>query len=352
MKSRKLLMVLMLILIMGVFVLSACGGNEDTTPSTSDDDTTTEPEVEVIEMKLATQATPEQPWYDRITEFVDTVESETNGAIKITVYPADQLGDYSLCFEEVMKGNIDINVNSLPSTYDKRVDALYMIYLAKDYNDARTYFGKDKYIYQMIDGICADHNVKLLGFECQGFGGLGFTKLPDNYATPGAPKNVTFRVSGSEVARNWAEGMGYTAISINYSDLYSSLQTGVVEGWIGGQPYLNYTSFRDVIKYFIKDNDFVEMSTISFNMDTWNKLSAEQQEIVQTAADAMWERSLVEAEENDFKYTDMLEEAGIEVIVLDEEQLQTIADWTRETVWPMAADYFGEELMQELQNMY
>jgi TRAP-type C4-dicarboxylate transport system substrate-binding protein len=341
--NLKKVSILIIILLISVFVISACGGNSESEGETG---------TEVIKLKLATQATPEQPWHDRIMEFVDTIESETDGAIDITVYPADQLGDYYLCFEEVMKGNIDINVNSLPSTYDKRIDALYMLYLVSDYEEAREIYSKDKYIYKMVDEICAERNVKLLGFECMGFGGLGLTKLPENWDTPGADKDLLLRVSSSEVARIWAQEMGYSPVSVTYSDLYSSLQTGVVEGWIGGQPYLNYTSFRDVIKVFIKDNNFVEMSTISINSDTWGKLTPEQQEIVQNAADQMWEKSLQDAERDDFMYTEKLEEEGIEVVIPSKEKLQEFAEFTRENVWPVAEESLGKEVMQELYSMY
>lgn len=52
--------------------------------------------------------------------------------------------------------------------------------------------------------------------------------------------------------------MGFSETTISYADLYTALQTGVVDGWTGGMPQLNYTDFKDVINHYVHYNMFAE----------------------------------------------------------------------------------------------
>ena len=57
--------------------------------------------------------------------------------IKITVYPANQLGDYTQCYEEIMKGSIDTGALSIPNQYDPLLEIPYLPMLAGTYDEAK-----------------------------------------------------------------------------------------------------------------------------------------------------------------------------------------------------------------------
>lgn len=307
-----------------------------------------ESEVKTFNLKLATWAPPDHPLYARVMAFKEKVEKESNGTIKIKVYPADQLGDYTLVLEEVMKGTIEIAMNSLASKFDPRIEALYLHYLVKNYDDVRKVYSPGSYMNDLMDKILDEKNVKLLGWDCLGFGGLGFKKKPENIFEPGKDKGIVIRSSPNEIFRQWAEDMGFKTVTVPYAELSTALQTGVADGWTGGQPTVNYTSFRDIIKYYVQYNNFTEMCAWMVNKDIYEAMSPEQQKILADAAKEAQEKSLVESERDDKFYMEKLQEAGIEVITLTDEQLKVIADYTYDTTWKKMEGTIGKDVIENI----
>lgn len=356
---KKGLLTLFVVLMFAALCLTGCGGTEDpatdnpatdgnVTDAPTDANNDGDAAVEPRNLKLATIATTSESMYERIQEFCQKVEEGTDGAITFTIYPADQLGDYTVVYEEVMKGNIECTVNSIPSTYDNRADALYIYYLAETQDALEHYYGPDSYLHSLMDEITQERGVKFVAFDCQGMGGLAFTKVPENYNVPGAAKNTVSRVPATDVGRIYMEKLGYTAVTVNYGDLYSAMQTGVVEGWVGGNPTLNWLTFRDVIKVYIQTNDITEMCSIMFNQEVWDSFTPEQQALIQQAGDEQFQRSLTESAEDNEMYIQNMKDYGIEIIYLTEEELKEHAAFVRENVWPAAVDTLTQEVLDGL----
>ena len=56
----------------------------------------------------------------------DEIAKKTDGDVQITVFPANQLGDYTLIYEDIIRGTVDMCMNSFPSQFDKRLEMVYM----------------------------------------------------------------------------------------------------------------------------------------------------------------------------------------------------------------------------------
>ena len=291
MKMKKLLSILLcLTLIFTMF--TGCGGDKGKGSAGS-----TPTAENPITLKCATLFAEGHPVVDRMQVFADTVAEKTNGAINIKIYPSDSLGDSTACFEEVMKGTIDMTFNAGTSTYSELFLLPLLQYLASNYEEAEQMYAPESWMHNLIAGVAEENNLEFLGFDFVGVGGLGFTKEPENYMNWGEDKGVLLRCAPMEISSRWAQDMGFRTTNINYSDLYTSLQTGVCDGWSGGQPTVNYLSFGDVIKYYVQDDDFFELNGIYVNQDLWNTFSAEQQEVFLTAAKDLYYQSLDDLKE-------------------------------------------------------
>jgi TRAP-type C4-dicarboxylate transport system substrate-binding protein len=177
--------------------------------------------------------------------------------------------------------------------------------------------------------------------------GVSLKTKPANYAEPG-PKNMKVRVMPIKPCELTYEGMGYISTPIPYAEAYSAIQTGIADGQMGGPPFQAW-QFKDVNKVWIQYNDYFESWWIAVNLDLWNKLSPEDQEVLQTAAleesAVQWERAAAEDE----KYRQMLkDEYDWEIVILTPEQLTVIADHVRKEVWPKMEDLVGKELMDRI----
>lgn len=95
---------------------------------------------------------------------------------------------------------------------------------------------------------------------------------------------LKLRVSNDPVMTGLVEGLGANPTVISFGELYSALQTGVVDG--AEQPIANYRSnaFQEVAPYLILDGHTLGAIEVIITDEAWNRLSADQQNIMMEAA--------------------------------------------------------------------
>ena len=309
----------------------------------------------------AAVAAPEYKWrmaqvhpvdsdYDtRAKEFARKVEERTNGRIHIDVFSGGLLGDWTETFEMLMRGSLEVNMAQANANFDPKLNlAYYFPYLVKDIDEARQVYGKNGWAYKVVQDLWATHNIKALSVIPLGMSGVSLKAKPASYADPTVRTQMKVRVMPIKPCEMTYEAMGYIATPIPYAEAYSAIQTGIADGQMGGPPFQAW-QFKDVNKVWIQYNDFFEPWWIAVNLDLWNKLTPEDQEILQTAAleesDIQWERV---AEEDETYRQKLKNEYGWEIVLLTPEELTTVADHVRKTVWPKMEDLVGKELMDQI----
>lgn len=335
----KKLLALVLCIVM-VFTFAACGSSSDSGSSSSDGET--------YELRLATHYNTEHAGYAAIEKAVAAVEEATNGAVKITVYPSSQLGDYTLTYEDLGRGAVDLALIPCPSEYDPAIEMNFVPYMFSDYSQLAKAFGEGSYFLDKYREVHAKQGVKLLGMYVEGLIGMGFTEYPENYAEPDVDKNLKVRAPAIEVYNLVTEDLGYNAVTIPYSDLYTSMQTGVCDGWIGGTPQLNYSDFKDVIKYYVAYNCFAENIGFFMSQDVADEMPAEYVTAIEDAFRAASEESFATAEELDSEALKGLEEYGVEIINLTEDEMNACVSKIQEVTWPKLYENIGEDTLKGL----
>jgi len=220
-------------------------------------------------------------------------------------------------------------------------------FLAENAEGMRKQLSPGSYVYSITDDSLSKLGVKLLGIQGEGFIGVGTTKKPKNYADPKTDKDTLIRVSTTAVYKETAQDMGYRTASIPYADTYSSIQTGVCDGWIGGSSQINYQVFGDVIKYYIPYNCLFDQTGYLINQELWDSLSPEDQKIIQEAVDYESAKSF-DGKAEDAKYMDMMAEKGIEVLEITPEEKKALADHIRNATWPKLEKKFGKDVLDKV----
>jgi TRAP-type C4-dicarboxylate transport system substrate-binding protein len=285
--------------------------------------------------------------------FAERVKTETEGRVEIRVFAANQLGDYTQVYDELRIGTIDMALISVPSQFDKRLELGYLHYIAKDYNDIRKNYSPGSFVYRKMNELHGEQGVKFMGFHVDGFGGLGLTKVPSSVEDVKSPKNdVLVRVPPMDIFKLTADDQGFRTVSIPWADLYTAMQTGVADGWAGGTSSLNYQQFRDVIKYYVVNNNFIEHAGWLMSEKSLQKVSAEDAVIIERLANELAAQSITESQANDENGLKMLEEAGVKVIRLNDAELQAWAENARTETWPKLTSVLGDELIGELEQEF
>ncbi|MDK2986558.1 MAG: TRAP-type transport system periplasmic protein [Clostridia bacterium] len=351
MKKIKLIFSIFCIVVLALAVLAGCGNNETELDSQQSGDKQNEGSKK-IELRLAGQHPVEHMATEALNRIKETIAEKSNGRIEITIYPANQLGDYTQVYEEIMRGTIDMALISIPSQYDPRLEIGFIPYIAANYEEIKKVFASNSFLFNEVTKLHDNLGVKFLGFFGEGFGGIGCSKMPEAPANFNVDKGLLVRVPPMDVFKFGAEDLGYRTTTIPYAETYAALQTGVADGWVGGPPNLNYLWFRDVIDYYLQYNNSFESTSFVMNKKLFESLSPEDQKIIQEAIAAESENSFDLAKADDEKYRKMLREEGIEVIEFTDEELKAMAEHAREVTWPKLTKRLTEELVQGLKESY
>jgi TRAP-type C4-dicarboxylate transport system substrate-binding protein len=305
-------------------------------------------QAQTVNLRYATQHPVEHTAQAAAEAIKAEVEEKTQGRVTITIYPANQLGDWTQVFDEVMMGTIDIAHTSVPESYDARIAAGFLPYLARDYVELAKVFAPDAYLPTVMGEILEKQGLKYFCHYCEGFSGIGLTKPAVDAAKPGVDKGVLCRVPGNDGFKLPTEYLGYRTSTIPYADVFAAIQTGVVDGWMGGPPNLNYLNYRDLIKYYYQYNVTHEATQIYMNMDKFKSLSEADQAVLEAAVRKQCAGSIDSAKADDDKYNKMMADMGINVVFFTPEELETMAQGVRENVWPKLAETYTKEFLDKL----
>ena len=280
-----------------------------------------------------------------IKEFI---EKETKGNVVISIYPGSQLGDYTLMYEEVMRGTLQMAQICTSGQYDKKMEINYLPYLITNYNQIPRVFSPGSFFFKKYDEINKNLGAKLLGIYVEGFVGFGTKTIPKDLANPNVRKSELIRVPPMDIFTLAIQDMNYKTTTIPYADLFSALQTGIADGWFGGTAELNYLGFRDAIKYYIPYNVCIENTSYLINAKYFDSMPKEYQKLFEDQFQQAARNSITECENQDKLYIKKLADYGIKIIDLSDKQLSVLADHIRKVTWPKYAAMYSKEIMDGL----
>ena len=285
---------------------------------------------------------------DSVYRIKEAVEKETDGKIRIDVYPGGQLGNYDTVIDEIMRGTIDMAFQSAIDKYDARVSAHALPYLCTKYEDLPVVYGRDGFLLKEFEKVYAETGVTFLGVFTEGFQGIGSTKEIRDPSMPEVNKSFVLRSPNIKMIADVFRLMNFGVVTLPYSEVLSGMQTGVIDGWVGGTPMLNYQLFRDVIKKYYNYMSYVEATHFIMNQRRFQSLPEEFQEIIRDAVMKECELSFTLGEEMDKVGLRLLAEAGIEPVTFNEEEMRRIVAVTRTPVIESMRGIMGNEFTDGL----
>ena len=131
-------------------------------------------------------------------------------------------------------------------------------------------------------------------------------------------KGLKIRVSSDPVMTGLVAGLGASATTVPFTELYSALQTGVVDA--AEQPTANYktNAFPEVAPYFMMDGHSLGAVQLIITDAAWNKLSADQQAWIQEAADYASQVCSEVSESKEAEVLEQLKADGVTIIEVED----------------------------------
>lgn len=275
--------------------------------------------------------------------FSEALAKATAGKIETKIYPASALGDYTVVQERVGLGDIDMACQPPGSAADKRFQVVYFPYMVKNWEQARKNYAIGAPLRKTVAQLYAEQGIHLLAAWPVYFGGISLNREPVSPGNPDAHKGIKLRVPPMKTFQLLADTTGYMGAPIPFSDAFTAVQTGVVDGVIGSGAEGYYSSFRDVTKYYIPSNTHFEVWYLIINKGTFDKLKPElkkqMEEVAGQFESRRWEAAKADQAANEKKLADY----GAKIVDISDEQIAAIAKKIQEKVWPVVLEDVGAQ---------
>ncbi len=278
-----------------------------------------------------------------IEAWAEEIKTATNGELDIKIFYQNELGGQQEVFDLLMAGDVDLMLNWPMTSYDKRISLIYTPYMFTDWEGALAAYGKDGWLSTALTEIYADTGLKYLGAWPEGFNGVG-TK-GGHATTIEAAKAFKVRVPPVSPFTETIAAMGYQTATVDWGELYSAIQTGVVDGDSANVIFYDFQYFGDVLTDYVHSRQQFLTGILTANQESWDGLSPEHQAAVAAGAEKVMLAQFDAAKSADDGYVAKWKELGHSYVELSPEELSALSKTVRDTVWPQMEGTIGPDLL-------
>jgi len=279
-------------------------------------------QAQTLQLRLAHYAAKDHPGSIAGQMFAEGVAKRTQGKIKIALYPENALGSPPAVLEQSIRGSVDM---ALPTQgqlglHIKKFNCVMLPFIFENHAHA------DK----VVDGpfiawVAPDLEkiglVFLANWEW-GFRNLTNSKRPVN--TPGDVRGLMVRTPPELPIRMAMEALGAVVATVDFNDLQKALREGVIDAEENPVAVIYSNRIFDIHKHLAMTGHSYNSMVHVINKAVWDKLSAEQQNILreESVAAGTWMRRAVRDAEAE--QIEKMKQAGVQVTYPDRDRFKAL----------------------------
>ncbi|WP_226575830.1 TRAP transporter substrate-binding protein [Acuticoccus sediminis] len=215
------------------------------------------------------------------------IEADTNGEIDVEIYPNASIGTATEQVQMVRDGITEISLSSTGAMapYYENIDVLNLPFAFAD--NAATYEVFDGPFGQALAADIEEKlgDVKVLGFPDTG-GFFAVTNSKHEIADLDDFKDIRLRTMTVPSHQAIMNALGAEAYPLAWGEVYSALQTGVIDGQMNPIPIISFSNFGEVQGYLTLTNHLFSPYTLLMNKAAYEALTDDQKNVLQYAAQA------------------------------------------------------------------
>jgi len=290
-------------------------------------------------LKLAHGLDVTHPVHQGMVYMAEALLEKSGGKLQLEIYPSQQLGTERQCLELLQIGSLAMTKVSgaVMENFAPKIKVLSLPYIFRDrqhaYNVQDSPLGRDL--------LLQSEEFWLRGLGYFDAGQRSFYTKDRPVRQPSDLQGLKIRVQESAVAMNLVRSLGGSPTPISWGELYTALQQGVVDGAENNPPSFYTSRHYEICKFYSLNEHTAVPDILVIGTVAWNKLSPQEQEWLQQAADEaiIYQRKLWVQAENEA--LEAVQAAGVEVLRPPKE---AFAQMTKS----MLEDYRGDSTMYKL----
>ncbi|NMH70494.1 DctP family TRAP transporter solute-binding subunit [Bacillus sp. RO3] len=323
-------------LLIAILFISACGR-----PSGS----SSEGGEETYTIRIAHLVPEEQSSHVAAETFKEKVEKESDGRIKVELYPNGQLyGSDREAIEAVQLGNIEMTIPAVAplASFNEK----FLVF------DLPFLFNSNEAAYRALDGeLGQELMADLEKNDLKGlvFGENGFRHMSNNEGpieSPDQLDGLKFRTLENPLHTDTFKAFGANASPFAFGELYTALQQGTYDA-MECPVSLYYTNkFYEVQDFLSLTGHVYAATALLMNNDFYNELPEDLQKLITEASEEYRDEQRGLAQKQDVEFLDKLKENGMEVNDLTKEQRDAFRE-AASSVYDKYVPKIGEDLVNK-----
>ncbi|RYH03495.1 TRAP transporter substrate-binding protein [Salipiger sp. IMCC34102] len=242
----------------------------------------------------------------------EMLTERSDGRICVEMFHSAQLGEEKDTIEQTQLGVIDLNRVSL-GPFNNIIEATKVFTLPY-------IFRSTEHMHQIVDGEIGQEildefeNHQLVGLTYYDSGSRSFYNSQKPIESIDDIAGMKFRVMQSDVFVDMVDALGGNATPLPYGEVYSSIQTGVIDGAENNWPSFDSSGHYEVAPYYTLDQHLIVPEVLVMSQQSWNNLSEEDQQLIREAAreSTPYMRELWTAREQESE--EAIRAAGVEIV--------------------------------------
>lgn len=286
----------------------------------------------------------EHPHSKAYLYFADRVKELSNDEVEVQVFVDSALGGQRDLLEGLSLGTVHIakSMTTLLASYAQQIQVLDLPFM----------FAGREHLYKVLDGEVGKYFLKDL-LPQHGFYGLAYldagvrsiynrtrpvTKLED-------AKGLKLRVPESPIFMDSMAAFEILGTPMPVGDIYTALQTGVIDGAENSPIFYHLQSHYEAAKYYSRTEHMMPPDIVVMDLEYWNTLPEKHQKAILQASDDMvkWERDAWMKLEKGTE--EILKNAGVKFNDVDQTGFRNAA----KKVWAKYASIVGQDLIDKIQ---
>ena len=212
----------------------------------------------------------------------ELLKERSEGRICLEMFHSAQLGQEKDTIEQTQFGVIDINRTSI-GNFNNIVEETQVLALPYIFRSV-------EHMHSVVDGEVGDQILgafaahDLVGLAFYDSGSRSFYNSQQPITSIDDMAGMKFRVMGADIFVDMVAALGANATPMPFGEVYSSLQTGVIDGAENNWPSYEGTGHFEVAGYYTLDQHLIVPEVLTMSKITFDGLSAEDQDLVRQAA--------------------------------------------------------------------
>lgn len=252
-------------------------------------------------------------------KFKEAMEKYSNGNITVTLYPNGELGTVPENDQALREGTIQIGSGTTGGLVDASLSYFDCPNLVDSNEQAKEMMSRDNELYKYTEGVYENIGMKMLSIVPGGFRETTSNKAVRSFEEL---NGLNIRTLENPVAIAYWKSWGCNPTPVTFSELYLALQQGLVEAQENAYDTTVASKLFEQQKYVINTHHVIMWSGMYMNLDFYNSLPADYQELINWVVAEIYEPYLYEEsiKANEAALQTM-KDAGLEVIDLSAEDL-------------------------------